>query len=509
MSNPKRVKSKRTGRAGYRFRFTDPATGSRTHKTFWLPERREAERAFADHMASREAVRLGLPDNSGWQMSYDKLVEKFLAEAPISTDDRRRSLARVLKRNELKVRVVSELANLGPLTKRCLALVKSSSDVYVRDDVQAALKQMVSWAASVGVLPMNPLAEWRSIPRTSEVESRRALRPEEARAIMSAADELDEMNARSQPLSIIFRVLLVAGNRPGAVFRTCVADFDGERLHLPPPNGNKHNGAAYLVPELAQELKNYVARRKAGPRDPLLVSPKGKSLDRVNIGDDFNLAALLGFTRLVWPQNIANVEPIEVATLFHKGRPRGFDGAPPRDPKKIELRRAHVQAIESVAAEIEPAVSRLMEGVSIYALKSTHLTWARRLVNHDSVRLQMGRAPRDVDERHYLDLALVDARESAAAVWDVLVGRRSLKGHYRHEPIRIAVGAEVTTGRGGPGQDNKVDPKVDLIRRGGRIDTGRGKRESPQVKDLRADRRGAGDGIRTHDIDLGKVALFH
>ena len=141
MSNPKRVKSKRAGRAGYRFRFTDPATGARTHKTFWLRERREAERAFAEHMASREAVRIGLPDNSGWQMSYNELVAKFLAEAPISSDDRRRSLARVLERNELDIRVVSELANLGPLMKRCLALVRSTSDVYVRDDVQAALKQ--------------------------------------------------------------------------------------------------------------------------------------------------------------------------------------------------------------------------------------------------------------------------------------------------------------------------------------------------------------------------------
>ncbi len=83
MSNPRRVKSKRTGRAGFRFRFTDPATGSRTHKTFWLRERREAERAFAEHMASREAVRIGLPDNSGWQMPFVDLVERFVEEAPI------------------------------------------------------------------------------------------------------------------------------------------------------------------------------------------------------------------------------------------------------------------------------------------------------------------------------------------------------------------------------------------------------------------------------------------
>jgi len=72
-----------------------------------------------------------------------------------------------------------------------------------------------------------------------------------------------------------------------------------------------------------------------------------------------------------------------------------------------------------------------MNRVTLYSLKSTHLTWVRRLVNHDSVRLQMGRAARDVDERHYLDLALVDARESAEAVWSVLIGRLTLDGRSR------------------------------------------------------------------------------
>ncbi len=100
------------------------------------------------------------------------------------------------------------------------------------------------------------------------------------------------------------------------------------------------------------------------------------------------------------------------------------------------MRRACVEAIEVVAAEISPRVSRLMERVTLYSLKHTHLTWARRLVNHDSVRVQMGRAARDVDERHYLDLALVDARES----WTH--GRIGLERVMGFEPTTSGLGSQ-------------------------------------------------------------------
>ena len=46
-----------------------------------------------------------------------------------------------------------------------------------------------------------------------------------------------------------------------------------------------------------------------------------------------------------------------------------------------------------------------------------------------------------MEERHYLDL--VDARESAQAVWDVLTGMRTLDGKRREpEPLALAAGAE-------------------------------------------------------------------
>jgi len=70
----------------------------------------------------------------------------------------------------------------------------------------------------------------------------------------------------------------------------------------------------------------------------------------------------------------------------------------------------------------------------MYALRKTHISWARRLVNADSVKLQVGHAPQDIEERHYLDL--VDAKKSSQAVWDVLTGSRTLDGeHCKTEPL--------------------------------------------------------------------------
>ncbi len=498
MGRPKRIVDKRTGRGSWEYRFTDPYTGRQTTKRFHFSEEREAQRAFLKYLEQREKLKLGIEDMAAWEMPFKELVMRFLREAPISSDHRRDVLRSMLLANKLGIIRARDLCNIPKLTAKCVKLAREESDTFVRDRVQHALKQLTRWAAK-GILPRNPLAEWDLIPRTSEVNRKRALKPNEMAAIIEATGELDEVYGRQYPLAVAFTTLLVVGNRPGVVFNAKVADFDGERIHLPPGVGNKRNGAAFVSPELAEELRGYLASRGAAAGDPLLVSPRGESLHRVNVGQDFLEAAYLAFTKLNWPEGVDDVEPIEVSTLLFKGRARGFDGAPPRDPKKIELRMAHVEAIEHVARKIEPIVSRLMDRVTLYSLKHTHLTWARRLVNHDSVRLQMGRAARDVDERHYLDLALVDARESAEAVWDLLIGRVTLDGRSRERARLVAAAG------GAP----EVVVKSVVSSPKGRFDTGKAKRKSPQVHDLRADRRGAGDGTRTHDIDLGKVALYH
>lgn len=178
-----------------------------------------------------------------------------------------------------------------------------------------------------------------------------------------------------------------------------------------------------------------------------MASPQGSGGDRRNYRREFQKAATLAAVRRFWPKDDAlahEAEPVSVAALIFGGRQRGFDGAPPKDPKKLARRARHVQVTEAVAARIGPDVARFCDGHDMYCLRKTHISWARRLVNADGVRSQVGHAPQDIEERHYLDL--VDGRESAQAVWDVLTGARSLSGERieaKPEALALAAGAEI------------------------------------------------------------------
>ena len=116
--------------------------------------------------------------------------------------------------------------------------------------------------------------------------------------------------------------------------------------------------------------------------------------------------------------------PVEVGHLLYTGNKHGFDGAPPKDKRKLEARAIQTRATIRIAEKMRPGLERWLVGRDMYCLRTTHISWARRLVNPDSVRMQVGHAGRDVEERHYLDL--VDPRESSEAVWDVLNQERNL-----------------------------------------------------------------------------------
>jgi len=205
-----------------------------------------------------------------------------------------------------------------------------------------------------------------------------------------------------------------------------------------------------------------------------------------------------------WPVDRAltgEVEPIEVATLIEKGRVRGFDGAPPRDPVKILRRREHVQAVEEVAALVAPLVERLMHRRDFYALRKTHISWARQFVNRESVMAQVGHAPQGTEDKYYLDL--VDPSQSAQAIWDVLVGEKHLRGtERRRAQLRLAAGAETTANlaHADPEEATKVDPNVDLVTRAAGSHATAAERKSPQVVDLGAVTAGASSEIRTRDL---------
>jgi integrase len=445
--NAQKVASKRSGRSGWRWQFTDPATRRRTHKTVWIGERREAEKAFRLFLDSREARRIGLPDHSGWEMPYSKLAEKFVNEAPLASDARRTDLQRWLTRNHLNLQVGSDLSDLGKLTAGCRKLLEKQSDDYVIRCLQLPLKQLSRWAASIGLLPYDPLAAWKRMPWSGHKKRRRAFLPDEVRAIFSAADEIDSLLNRTNPSSIVFKTLLLTGNRPGALFAAKSGDLQGNRIHLPLGSGKKRNGMSTLPPAFVPELTRYVSPRKQDPKQPLLVSHRGCEIDRLNISDDFKFSMVLAFVRMAWPQNeidALTVDPIQVAYLIYKGKHRGFDGAPPKDPAKLKARQKQIAEVELLTAKIAPEVERRLEGRDLYALRKTHVSWARQLVNPDSVKLQVGHAPQDVEERHYLDL--VDARVSSEAVWDVLTGKRRLSGdreQAQNDDVALVAGVEI------------------------------------------------------------------
>jgi integrase len=425
---PKSVKSGRSGRRGWRYRYTDPLNRQRSSITIWLSERREADRGFKEFMDGREAKRLGLPDKSGWQMSFDNLAAKFIAEAPLASEDRRERLRLVFERNELDLAIVADLADLGKLTAACLKLIPKHGDNYVVFSIQRSLKQMSRWAASVGILPHDPLHPWARLPWSGQKRHRKAFLPKEISAVFQAAADYDAVFGHKHPSGMVFATLLLSGNRPGAVVGAKIGDLDQDKIQLPPGNGKKRNGSATLPAAFVAELRKYIALRPgAGVDDPLLVSHKGQSVNRQNISQYFERCMILASVRSVWPSDAhSEATPFDVAHRIYTGKLRGLNGSAATDPMKRALQAEHKAAVEKLAERLEPMVRRFLEGRDMYCLRKTHISWARQLASPDAVRLQVGHAARDVEEKHYLDF--VDARLSSQAVWDVLTGTKTLTG---------------------------------------------------------------------------------
>lgn len=445
----RRIRSRKTGKRGWKFRYTNPLTHARSWKRIWFQDPRTAEAGFREFMEGLEARALNLPGKDGWKVSWSDAVGRFLEEAPISTDARRAILKRVLTDNPLDIQVLADLTDVGRLTARTRKLREQHGESFSRMYVQQPAKQLSAWAGAVGLLPHDPLAAWKLLPRQSQPQPRRAFLPQEVEAVFSAADELDSLFNRRFSTTIIYRSLLLTGNRPGAILAAKAGDLDTQRqrIVLPAGNGRKRNGMAFLPPPFIQDLEHYLASRGRLPANaPLFVAPNGGAVEHMNLTHAFTRAMTLGAVKLHWPQDDAlavEADPVSVADAIYRGRVRGFDGAPTQSAAKLARRARHVQVTEAMAARISAQVSRFLDRRDMYCLRKTHVSWARRLVNSDSVKLQVGHAPRDIEEKHYLDL--VDARESALAVWQVLTGERSLSGERRESrelPLALAAGAE-------------------------------------------------------------------
>ena len=154
----------RTGKKAWRFRLWHPGTGKRTWKVFNFVALRDAEKARDLWLECMERRKLGIADNTGWTIPFCEAVEKFLKEAPIASERRRARLRQALSLNELGLATLADLCSKSALTAKCMALQKVKSDVYVIKCCQQPLKQLAAWAAGVDLLPVNPLAIWKSRP---------------------------------------------------------------------------------------------------------------------------------------------------------------------------------------------------------------------------------------------------------------------------------------------------------------------------------------------------------
>ncbi len=431
----KRVKSKKTGRPGWLYRFNDPYTGRRSKKTFFYSEELVADQAFQKMLDERQKLRDGIPSNAALQMEYVALVGKFVTEAPITSEKRRSDLKKLLERNPLRVNRVAELFDRGRLTAACRKLFEAGNKRCCFRTAQAPLKQLTAWAASIDLLQYDPLQAWKKLPWRRTFKRTTAISADHLRLILQALLEMDEVYRRKFSSLAPVLTLLLTGNRNSAIYRASIADLKADRVALPEGNGKKRNGAATLPAEFVEILRRYLEHRNAKNNDArLLVSYAGTEIDLTNILKDFKRAMILAAVRLHWPKKAeySEVEPIAVAYRLHCGELPGHEGAPAKKAAKIEARRRRDTLVETVAREIESDVRKWCAQKTLYSLRKTHITWARQLVSADAVRVQVGHAPRDVEEKHYLDESMVKPSKSSQAVWDVLLGRLSLDG-VKHE----------------------------------------------------------------------------
>ncbi len=362
----------------------------------------------------------------------------------ISSEARRKCLRQYLEKNPLNLEVGAELSQVGPLTQKCHALMITHGEGYVRKRVQQALKQLTTWAASVGVFPYDPLATWKRFPRTQPARKKRAWQPDEMQSFFDAADELDRIHNRRYPSRIIFSGLLITGNRPRAVLNAKVGDLDTTRIVLPPGSGKKRNGIATIPPAFRAQMLTYLEMRGGpGAEERLFVTPTGKPIDLRNIQELYRQIATFAAVCRHWPdKDLTNVsvEPVEVAAAIRLETVR-IDGMPPRSPEKIAKREAKIEAISRIAASIRPDVERFLKDRPLYSLRMTHRMWASRFVNGDCYRLQCGWSSKDIADKNYFDPRLVDPAQSSKAVWDVLTGARTLFTENKITILPLTAGA--------------------------------------------------------------------
>lgn len=434
-----RVYSKRRKQNGFRYRYVDPTTHKRERVTFWTDDKLEAAREFVEFLEARRREAHGQPGAKGWTTPYEDLVRLFLDQAEISSQVRRDALRVRLELNPLKIRTAADLRNVGALRKRARDLVGTVQYVQrtkrrfkvgwspynVKHGVQKALKQLTRWAASDGLLPYDPLSRWSPLKGVVCQKRPAFNNPAELRDVLAASDELDGILNHKLLTRIPLLAFLVTGNRPSAVLSADVADFRDGRIYLPEGNGRKRNGLAALPEEFQKQLSTYLRRRdRPGQAAPLFVTARGHRPEAKALARWFTRCQIIAAVSRFWPENHPAASVTERASvaqaLYYRRVPEGA-GRKPLDERKRRKRQALEAATEAIADTIREDVDRWIGRRTLYSLKHTMITWARRLhLDVTAINAQVGHTGASVQERHYVDA--VDPRPVAEAVWSVLTG---------------------------------------------------------------------------------------
>lgn len=268
--------------------------------------------------------------------------------------------------------------------------------------------------------------------------------------LLDAAQELDQLFGRPEPgLALLLEVLLVAGNRTGAVLGRHVCDLvcDGEprwRLQLPAGTKRKRNGRASLPSQTAARLRKTTEGRSGD--DWLFPSPRGNMWARKRFTEAWDLALALAWVRreareavvALMQKAVPNAE-LSLAWALAKGRAQRQPGNPELLKGATlgrwqETRRMVEQAAKPLFEHWQPVKARHTP----YCLRHTHISIASGEGVPDAcVDKQTGQKTRGMIGR-YRRLAgpdIIDANRSAEAVAEAL--RRARESGSNAKTLRL------------------------------------------------------------------------
>lgn len=438
----------RTG--NYLWRRTDETTGRRIKRSTKTPSLTIALKIAAQFEDDYQKKRAGLTVYDAWKKSLRPMAEEWVASLKCTTRVHDQLESQIYRAIELLgLSTPADLENIPRLERALLSLERTEERpdgfprMTLRRGFQKPLKQFSRWLASNRRhLDRDPLRDWTTLEVSDPPRrERRAFRPEEVARALICADYLDTAHGREHPLRVVFTSLLITGSRVGALIERGVESLDREksRIQLGEDVGKKHRGEAALDARTLAEVTVHVGKRASGPLFP---SPDGKTLDRLNLVDDWKESFGLGLVRELWPRD--ETPDAELAWLVTRALITGRASVPNVGNPGLVLddtrrnRAAREADVRRLADLLRDTWRARMRGVDVHALRKTHRTWAEaRGVHPILIDKQLGHstpagasaieAARSLlssptGRKHYVDmgLTLLDARRSAEAVRELL-----------------------------------------------------------------------------------------